>query len=250
MDDGGGTGLPASIEAAWGLRARPAKGPKPGLSIERIVAAGVAVAAAEGGAAVSMHRVATELGTSAMSLYRYVASKGELLELMFDAAVGSPPCTKAPDEGWREGLSRWAWAQRDLFRRQPWILDVPISGPPITPNNVAWMEEGLRCLGGTGLDEGEKLGVILLLAGFVRNEARLAADLAAAALASGSTVEAAMAGYGRLLSRLVDPERFPAVTAAIASGVLDRADHPDADFTFGLERVLDGVDVLVRARSG
>ena len=64
--------LPASIEAAWGLRERPHRGPKPGLSLARIVEAGVQVAEAEGLAAVSMSRVAAELGAAPMSLYRYV----------------------------------------------------------------------------------------------------------------------------------------------------------------------------------
>ena len=71
--------LPASIAAAWGLRERPARGPKPGLSLERIVAAAVAVARAEGVEAVSMSRVARELGSSPMSLYRYVGAKDELV---------------------------------------------------------------------------------------------------------------------------------------------------------------------------
>ena len=70
--DGRGTGLPATIAAAWGLRARPGKGPKPGLSLERIVAAAIRVATADGLAAVSMSRVAAELGAATMSLYRYV----------------------------------------------------------------------------------------------------------------------------------------------------------------------------------
>src|SRR5215469_11704523 len=83
--------LPAGLEAAWGLRGRPHKGPRPGLSLERIVAAAVRVADAEGLAAVSMSRVAAELGAAPMSLYRYVAAKGELLTLMVDAAYGPAP---------------------------------------------------------------------------------------------------------------------------------------------------------------
>lgn len=89
----GGGDLPASLEAAWGLRDRPAKGPKPGLSLERIVAAAVGVAASDGLAAVSMGRVAQELGASTMSLYRYVSAKDELYVLMQEAAVGPRnPC--------------------------------------------------------------------------------------------------------------------------------------------------------------
>jgi AcrR family transcriptional regulator len=239
------TGLPASIEAAWGLRERPTKGPKPGLSLDRIVSAAVKVAASEGLAAVSMSRVAGELGASAMSLYRYVASKDELLALMVDAAIGPPPATQ-PGEDWRAGLSRWAWGYHEALRRHPWALQVPIGGPPTTPNGIAWMEDGLAALAGTGLEEGEKLGVILLLSGYVRNEATLAADIAAAAAASGSEV---MPAWSSLIRRLTDAERFPALHAALASGALDQDDDPDDEFVFGLDRVLDGVDALVRTRT-
>jgi AcrR family transcriptional regulator len=239
------TGLPASIEAAWGIRPRPNKGPKPGLSLDRIVAAAVKVAASEGLAAVSMSRVAGELGASAMSLYRYVGSKDELLALMVDAALGPPP-PAPPGEDWRAGLSRWAWGYHDALRRHPWALQVPIGGPPTTPNGIAWMEDGLAALAGTGLEEGEKLGVILLLSGYVRNEATLAADIAAAAATSGSEV---MPAWSSLIRRLTDAERFPALHAALASGALDQDDDPDDEFEFGLERVLDGVEVLVRTRT-
>ena len=249
MDDDSGTGLPASIEAAWGLRERPNKGPKRGLSLERIVEAAVKVAASDGLAAVSMNRVATDLGVSTMSLYRYVAAKDELLALMVDAAGGPPPVAPAPDEGSRVGLSRWAWAELEVYRRHPWALRIPIGGPPTTPNQIAWLEQGLRCLRDTGLAESEKLSVILLLTGFVRNSATLEAELSEAFLASGSTAQAVMSGYGRLLARLTDAQRFPALHAVIEAGVLDQADHPDAEFIFGLERVLDGIDALVRARS-
>jgi AcrR family transcriptional regulator len=247
VEDDGGTGLPASIQAAWGVRDRPNKGPKRGLSLERIVDAAVKVAADEGLAAVSMSRVAAELGASTMSLYRYVAAKDELLALMVDAATGPPPAVG--EDGWRAGLSRWAWAELAVYRRHPWALRVPISGPPVTPNQTAWLEQGLRCLHDTGLGEGEKLSVILLVTGFVRNSASLEADLAAAFQAGGTTAQAAMTGYGRLIARLTDAQRYPALHAVIEAGVVDQADHPDAEFVFGLERLLDGIDVLVRARA-
>jgi AcrR family transcriptional regulator len=251
MDDDGGTGLPASIEAAWGLRERPSKGPRPGLRLEQIVEAAMRIAAADGLAAVSMGRVAADLGVSTMALYRYVAAKGELLALMVDAAGQPAPAAPAPGEGWRVGLSRWARAELAMYRRHPWVLRIPIGGPPVTPNQVLWLERGLACLRDTGLAEGEKLSVILLLTGFVRNWATLAADLTEAA-ASGAGTPATMSGYGRLLARVTDPERFPALHAVIESGVLDGPDDPDGfdtEFVFGLERVLDGVEALVRARS-
>jgi hypothetical protein len=123
---------------------------------------------------------------------------------------------------------------------------VPISGPPVTPNQIAWLEDGLRSLGGTGLAEGEKMSVILLVSGYVRNEATLAADLAAAAAASGGGQ--LMPTWSQQLVRLTDAERFPALHAALGSGVFDQDDDPDDEFVFGLERVLDGIEALVRSR--
>ena len=127
---------------------------------------------------------------------------------------------------------------------------MPISGPPATPNQIVWLEQGLRCLAGTGLTEAAKMSVMLLVSGFVRNEATLTADIGAA-MTSGATAQEMMSSYGRLLAKLTDAQRFPALSAVIASGVLDRADEPDDEFVFGLERLLDGVDVLVRgSRAG
>jgi AcrR family transcriptional regulator len=238
-------GLPASIEFAWGRRGRPTKGPKPGLSLALIVAAGVRVAATEGLGAVSMARVAAELGASTMALYRYVAAKDELLALMVDSAGGLPPAPQ-PGETWRDGLTRWARGYHEALRRHPWMLRVPISGPPITPNQVAWLEDGLRSLARTGLSEQEKLSSILLVSGFVRNDATLMADIAAAA--GGAPELALMADYARTLRELTDAERFPALQAALDSGALEDDDDPDAEFYFGLERVLDGIEALVRRR--
>ncbi|GAA2605290.1 TetR/AcrR family transcriptional regulator [Dactylosporangium fulvum] len=240
--------LPASLAAAWGLRARPGKGPKPGLTLERIVAAGVKIAETEGLGAVSMGRVATELGAATMSLYRYVTAKGELLDLMVDAAAGQPPAAE-PGEDWRSGLHRFAHAHLALLRRHPWVMRVAIGGPPVTPNQIAWMDRGLSILRGTGLREYEKLSTILTLIGLVRHWAQITADMSAAAQAAGETSDEAMLGYGQLLTRLVDPRRFPAVGDLIASGILDLpAGDPDEDFEFGLERLMDGIAVLIRRR--
>jgi AcrR family transcriptional regulator len=249
MDDQIGTGLPASIEAAWGVRTRPNKGPRPALSLERIVAAAVKVAAADGLQAVSMSRVAAELGVSTMSLYRYVAAKDELLALMADLPFEAPPARRGPEESWRDGLSRWAYTERDVYRRHPWVLRIPISGPPVTPNAIAWLERGLDALRDTGLVEGEKLSVMLLLTGFVRSQAMLEADIAAAQAAGGAPPDPELMGaYGRLLARLTDPERFPALHAVIGAGVFDEPDEPDYEFNFGLERVLDGIETLIENR--
>jgi AcrR family transcriptional regulator len=240
--------LPVSYEIAWGRREPPGKGPKRGLSLGRIVDAGVAVAAAEGLAAVSMSRIAAALDASTMSLYRYVATKDELLALMVDAAFGTPPSPPAPRERWRAALARWAREHLAVLRRHPWVVRVPLSGPPVTPNQVVWFERGLEALRSTGLAASEKVGVLLLLNGFIRNEAILKADLRLPAGAGGTTPDNAAFSYGALMSSLLDPARFPAITAIVAAGVFEQPDDLDGDFTFGLERILDGVAALVRQR--
>ncbi|HEY1479178.1 MAG TPA: TetR/AcrR family transcriptional regulator [Gaiellales bacterium] len=247
MDVQPDSGLPASIEASWGRRTPPRKGPKPGLSIERIVGAAIVVADAEGLAAVSMSRVASELGTSAMSLYRYVGAKDELIALMVDAAIGTLSAPAAA-EGWRDGLSRWAWDYLAALRRHPWVLRVPVGAPPVTPNLTAALEDGLASLAGTGLSEPEKLSTMLLLSGYVRNVATVLDGIVEMAAAAGKAGRV-MPSWGETLRRMTDPASFPALHAALGSGAFDQDDGPDDEFVFGLARVLDGVEALVVERS-
>jgi AcrR family transcriptional regulator len=238
-------GLPAYLADAWGLRGRPNKGPKRGLSVPRIVDAAVSVAASEDLAAVSMNRVAAELGASPMSLYRYVESKEDLLLLMVDAIYQTPPSSPVPDEGWREGLRRWAWEQHAILRNHTWALYVPTSGPPVTPNQITWLEHGLECLRATTLAEGEKLSVIMLVSGFTHNEAMVAAEVQHAFLAAAPDDRAAMASYGQLMRKLINRDRFPALNQVIEAGVLDEPGGRDDEFVFGLDRILDGIGALV-----
>jgi AcrR family transcriptional regulator len=242
--DGAG-GIPGDVAAAWGVRERSHKGPKPALSLARIVDAAVRVADREGLDAVSMGRVAAELGAAPMSLYRHVSAKEELLRLMVDAAWGDSPGGLAPGEGWRAGLARWAWAMRAAVRRHPWAARLPISGLPVLPREIAWFEDALACMAGTDLTEARKASVIMLLAGYVRNLATTEADIMAAIGASGLDPAEWMASYPRMLRQLADPQRFPALTAFIAAGVFDTYDEPDDEFIFGLDRILDGVGALI-----
>lgn len=244
MTEDGDTGLPASIAAAWGMQDRRRRGPKPGLSLERIVEAGVHVALTDGLAAVSMSRIARELGASTMALYRYVDAKDELLALMLDAGIGLPPEPRAA-EGWRAGLERWAWEQLRAYRRHPWALQIPIGGPPTTPNQVGWMESALATMAPTGLEPVDQMSVLLLLSGYVRNDATLAASIDAGMAAAHGTPQAGMLAYADVLRRVTDPERFPSLRAVLDAGVLDRFDPPDEEFAFGLARLLDGVELLV-----
>ena len=238
--------VPDAVAAAWGVRDRTRrKGPKPALTLSRIVRSAIRLADAEGLEAISMARVAAEAGTAPMSLYRHVSGKEQLLELMGDAAWGAPPSPPAPGESWREGLSRWAWAMRRAATRHPWAARLPITSLPVLPNQVAWFENALTCMRDTGLSEARKASVILLLSGYVRNVATTEMDIAAAMRDSGLAPDAWMARYGTMLRELTDAKRFPALAAFLDAGVFDVADGPDDEFVFGLERILDGVAALV-----
>jgi AcrR family transcriptional regulator len=240
--------LTPGVQAAWGRKERPGRGPKPELTLERIVDAGVALADAGGIQAVSMSKVAAALGTGAMSLYRYVSGKDELLILMVDACYGPPTERPAEPGGWRAGLSWWARIQLEAMSRHSWAPRVPIPGPPLAPNTVRWLEQGLRTLVGLPLTEVEKMSVILLVSGYVRNEATLSADLNASFLA-GSTPQQAMTRYGSLLTELTNEQDFPELRTVIDSGFFEAQDDPpDAEFLFGLERILDGIDLLIQRK--
>ncbi|GLV96281.1 TetR/AcrR family transcriptional regulator [Streptomyces virginiae] len=246
-DEGGGTGLPASLEMAWGLRERPGKGPRPTLTLPRIVETAVTLAAGEGMDAVSMGRVAKELGVSTMSLYRYVTAKEELYILMSDAGVGAPPALppEADGWGWRELLSQWAFDQRAVLMANPWILRIPITGAPVSPNQLAWMERGLAALADTGLGEGEKISTIILIGGLVRNEATMAADMMDAIMKSGVSPDQVLGQYVRTLRLMTGPDTHPAVTRLLESDAFTGSDEPDFQFRFGLNRILDGLATRV-----
>lgn len=232
-------GLSASMELAWGLRERRTRGPRRGLDLGRIVHAGIEIAVADGIGAVSMGRVATAVGVSTMALYRYVAAKDDLLELMVDTALGAPPPPR-DGETWRDGLLRWATGVRDSYRRNPWALRVPISTPPLGPNNIRWLEDALRSLRGTTLTPQQKLSSVVVLSGFVRSEELLLQDVLA-----GQKAGEPPDHYRVALSKLIDERDFPNVSEILVSGALDDDEGLDGEFDFGVGRILDGIQALM-----
>ncbi|RJQ73794.1 TetR/AcrR family transcriptional regulator [Pseudonocardiaceae bacterium YIM PH 21723] len=229
-----------AIHAAWGVKESRQRGPRPGLSAERIVAAACELADAEGLGAVSMSRVAAALDTGAMSLYRHVPSKDHLLALMFDAMAGQAP-VPVDGETWQDGIRRWASALRASYLRHSWAAQIPITGPPALPNQVHWMEAMLRSLSETGLPGTHKLGVLQLVAGYVHDDATMNVTIARRT-GSGEDIGPHYAG---LLRELADAQRFPALRGLVDEGVFDRADPPEEQFHFGLERIIAGVGSLL-----
>lgn len=245
---GGGDPM-RSLELLWGIEKKTSRGPKPTLSIEQIAWAAIEVADSEGLEALSMQRVAERLGSSTMALYRYVPRKAELIEVMLDAAGGEPPELDPATEGWRPLLQRWARELLASYRRHPWMIRIALSGPPLGPNQVAWFEAGLRAISGTGLSQAEMISTVMLVSGYIRNEARFTFELAQAEQHTGIAPAAWGIAYARLLRTVIEADRFPTLFALIASGVFEQPiGNPDEDLEFGLQRILDGIELHIRQR--
>ncbi|MFI1191814.1 TetR/AcrR family transcriptional regulator [Micromonospora sp. NPDC020750] len=226
-----------SSDFLWEGRAQPTRGPKPALSLEHIADAGIAIADAEGLAAVTMQRVAADRGFTKMSLYRYVAGKGELVALMVERAIGVPPAIDPAD--WRAALKQWAHHLLDAYVRHPWTVEAILGPRAVGPNELGWMECAAGILPSTGLTGSERLDAIGVLAGHVRAIAQQAMV--------GRQPEADLtAEIAEQLRRHGD--RFPALVATMAAAAADGG-HDQA-FEFGLDRILDGLDLLVDRRGG
>jgi AcrR family transcriptional regulator len=240
--------LPAEVTLLWGLREPTRRGRKPSLTVADITRAAVELADAEGLGAVSMARVAERLGNATMALYRYVTSKHNLLLLMADAAIGpAPPLPEGLE--WRDALTIWVRGVIRVLRERPWTVRIPISGPPVGPNNLSWFDSALGALGDTRLTEDEKVGVVMGLLTYVQGEARMSIDLSTG---YEENPEAFGHQYGQALAAVVDPQRFPALTKVIAAGVFDidsDLTYDEVDGMFGLSLYLDGVAALI-ARAG
>jgi len=242
--------LPPGLDLLWGRRAEGSRGPRRGFSVSDVVAAAIRVADAEGLDALSMARVAKELGFTTMSLYRYVASKEELLQLMWnDSAQGSQELMLQGDT-WRERLRSWAIIQRRLIDKHPWITQMPMAAPPLAPNSLTFVEKGLEALDGSGLADADKIRVIGLLSSYTLSEARMAADAAsevAEAAAAGRDASATWT-FEALLRELVDADRFPRLYRLAWNAEIGEAPSgydETAEFQFGVDRILDGVQALI-----
>lgn len=235
------TPLPPGLDLLWGRRERGRRGPKPGLSIEAIVDAAIGLADAEGLAAVSMARVAKELGFTTMSLYRYVAGKDELLGLMWNASAQGAEAFELEGEGWRERLRHWAQVQREVLDRHSWITEMPMATPPLAPNSLTFVERGLEALDDTGLADQDKLRVIGLISSYTLSESRMAHEAVRAAVSAPPDAPATWT-FESLLRELVDEQGYPRLSRIAAA---DSSEDESDEFAFGLDRILDGVEALV-----
>ncbi|MGW5211313.1 TetR/AcrR family transcriptional regulator [Streptomyces sp. NPDC004051] len=206
----------------------------------------VEVADRDGLGALSMRRIATELGTGTMSLYRYVPGKAELLDLMLDR-VQRPSEDPADfgDGGWRTALEALGRATLALYRRHPWLLEVNQSRPILGPNALDGMEKVLARIKPMGLSDPELVSVIIMIDGYVAGAARTQRYGAEAERRTGLTDAQFWEAQRPTLEKAMLSGRYP-VLASLSEDTFG----PDFDhFEFGLQRLLDGLEVLVRRRA-
>ncbi|MGC4940980.1 TetR/AcrR family transcriptional regulator [Kribbella sp. DT2] len=227
------------LQQLWGLEGPARPGPKPTFHISEIGAAAVRLADAGGLAAVSMSKVAAELGFTTMSLYRYVEAKDDLYVVMLDEAFGDPaPVDESLD--WRAQLTAWAEHFRESLVRHPWVLQVPVLEAPLSPRQLDWMEAALLAFGSTPLTPNDQLSSMMLVNIYVRGTVQLTTHLRAG--------DEANQLYSRRLRMLASPDRYPTIAAGLAAPDELDVDYAGDDFQAGLDVVLDGIQQLIGRR--
>ena len=233
--------LPEAVAIAWGLQEAPQRGPSRGTDHRAIVRAAVEVADAEGLGAVTMKRVASALGRTTMSLYRYVSGKDVLLWLMQDAAL-TPEELPELDPDWTVALRQWARTLRESHRRHPWSLDIPRSQTGVLmPNSSALADRALGAMAELDIPDHDKTGVLLAMSSFAASIATLERDL----LDEGG-VDLGPDARTRLAA-VITPDRLPHIGALMQAG--DWVGTPaaagelglDEEFEFGLTLWIDGL---------
>lgn len=243
-----GRGDPArTMELLWNTRGRGSRGPKPGLTVDRIVAVAIAVADTEGLEGLLMRRVAERLEVGTMSLYRYVPGKAELLDVMVDRVSGEIARRGDGLGGWRARLAQVAHDNRRLYERHPWLLHIFPGRPPLGPGIIAKYDHELRAVEGIGLSDVEMDSALTLVLEFVRGAAGTALETTLERERSGQTDDQWWSTLGPLLEERFDADRYPlaARVGAASSECYQGTYDPHYAFAFGLERLLDGIEVLV-----
>lgn len=222
--------------------ASPARALDQELSKDRIVRTAIAIADEEGLAGLSMRRIAGELGTATMSLYRHVHNKDDLVLLMVDAVFGEQPPPAVRPAGWRAELELEARLQWALYQRHRWLAPVvSMTRPQLLPNGVAHTEWVLRALDGLGLDPSTTLHATVTLFGYVRGTATNFEPQAEAEQDTGVTDQEWMDEHDTAFKAFFDAGPYPMLAKLSESDIdLDL----DSLFEFGLHRLLDGYAAL------
>jgi AcrR family transcriptional regulator len=220
----------------WDLRDEPEKAPRLALSLSRIVRAAIETADKDGIEAVSMQRIAADLGFTKMSLYRHVPSKSELVAIMIDTAVGEPPDLSVVPGGWRAKLEEFVRQLTEVWRQHPWVPAVTVGVRTMGPREAGWTESAVAGLAGTGLTSDERLAAAFVVFGHVRNT-----------LSTATAGTQAWSGGSELAERIRHrADLFPELSQALSrpAPALD-----DNARRFGLDCILDGLAVRMKERT-
>lgn len=240
--------LDRSLALLWDIQERPARGPKPSLTLDAIVTAAVTVADAEGMSGLSMRRVALELGVGTMSLYRYVPGKAELLDLMLDQVSGpSTELENSVDAGWRQVLELLARGTWQLCIAHPWLLQVDQARPLLGPNGLASMELIMHGLAECGLSDPEKTMVIEIVNSYSIGVARAHVNSLQAEERTGLSDDEFWKAQEPVLIEAMESGRYP--TMAALSDDTFAASYEET-FEFGLERLLNGLEAYISSLGG
>jgi len=219
----------------WLSSDQPRRGRKPAYNREAITTAAVALADAEGLEAVTMRKVAAQVGAGVMSLYSYAPDKEALLELMVDYVSSELPTTVALTGDWRADLKVIARLQRALMLRHTWLPVALSTRRTPGPHTLAFLEHALAALRPTGLDGAAKLEIYAQLTAFVAGQ--VAHEIAQAAASQSPDRAAAEARY---LAAVAADGNHPELAAVLAAP--RRPLTPEATFTRFLNRLIDGLD--------
>jgi AcrR family transcriptional regulator len=220
---------------------RASRGPKPAHTREKIAAIAIRVADTEGLEAASIRRIAVELGSGAASLYRYVANKQDLFDLMADSVLGEDRFPKVTGN-WRSDLRKVARLTRSMYLRHPWMLTVSSFRMLGGVNFLRWVELTLSAIDGYGLDIDEMLVVSNTLFAYARGYAASEIGEREASVRSGMSRTEWMMAHADSVQSILDSKRFPYFLRIVKDA---RTPHQPAmeerGFKDGLECLLDGV---------
>jgi AcrR family transcriptional regulator len=243
----------AMLHLLWGTGTPASRGPKPKLTVAAIVARAIAIADADGLDALSMRRVADELGVGTMSLYTYVPGRSQLVTLMLDAVAREVADSYPPEEiaaTWREGLEVIAHRNWESWLHHAWVLEATTPRPILGPGTGRKYDTELRPLEGIGLTDIEMDATLTLVLSHVRGTAQAAVALRREARVSGLTDPEWWAQYGPLLRMVAADTKLPLAdrVGPTAGAANSGAFNPARALEFGLARILDGVEALIRER--
>ncbi|SNR81293.1 TetR/AcrR family transcriptional regulator [Actinomadura mexicana] len=221
----------------WSVPERQGRGPRPAYSRAQITEAAIRIADAEGLEAASMRRIAAELGTGAMSLYRYVPSREDLIELMADHVLLEMDIPERPSGDWRADLTLIAENTRAVWRGHAWLSGLARPRATLGPNQLRLLEFALGALD-VGIPIDDMVALLNMLNGYIERTVRNEIEWMREMRQSGMTPERWMMQSAPYVRELLDSGRYPMFERIVKDARLPHMSGED-QFRYGLERVLD-----------